>query len=69
MSSLGFLTTNVAGGPYIALTGGGTFWAGADAIGVATVPYVPNESVFTIKTTNLSTASINRILDLSAGDT
>ena len=46
VSSLGFLTTNVAGGPYIALTGGGTFWAGADAIGVATIPYVPSDKQY-----------------------
>ena len=49
-SSPGFLTTNTAGGPYIVLTGGGTWFSGADGGSVPTVPYVSTDILFTIKT-------------------
>ena len=68
-SSPGFLTTNTAGGPYIALTGGGTWFAGADGGGVPTVPYTALDILFTIKTANLTTATINSILNMPAGTT
>ena len=68
VSSPGFLTTNPAGGPYIALTGAGTSFVGQDASAVATVPYTSSDIVFTIKTVNLTTAIIQSVLSLSAGD-
>ena len=68
VSSPGFLTTNPAGGPYIALTGAGTSFVGQDASAVATVPYTSSDIVFTIKTVNLTNAIIQSIMSLSAGD-